>query len=506
MSKGVKRAADFENLNFICICEFHLKLRAISFQIFVALFSLVKGLLSLKLMTRLGHENYAMLAQFMIVSTFGVQIIVASFDAPLVASIVSEKNARSARTSFLLLLGANFSILALISVFFSNQISSFFWGDAAYFEYVPYLVLYIGVLSLNHFFLVNFQGGKNFRAYGAIQFAQQILQLLAICLGVFTNSVIGLVTFLVVAEFALWILLIFFNRNKPMFARISVGEAVNWIVGNFKIAAPLFIVFLLIWVLTNGARLALVNLGGLSKLAPFAATFSISILAGIVINPICTIFFPYFSSVGNKGGGSKDALVAAQLALAFLTTLASIFIILSCGRFLSYLVGGNLYVGDFFVFFICAAQVAYAQARIATLYLSVNEKPKRGALYFSIGVIVMLAIDLGLAQKYGANGVAFAYLVGCFVTAFLFFRDAYADREKLKSLSDFKKLIWFFGLGLVVMLACLVTPIDSWGAMVGAFLFFSLAYVVFSYMIFSNEIFLVGIKQKIASFIGSSRV
>lgn len=457
-------------------------------------------------MVRLGHENYAMLAQFMIISTFGVQIIVASFDAPLVASVVSKKNERSARTSFLLLLGFNFSVLALVAILFPNAISSFVWGDASYLEYVRYLIIYIAILSLNHFFLINFQGRKNFRAYGAVQLTQQILQLLAICLGVLTNSAVGLVISLVLAEFALWIVLIFFNRNKSMLARVGARDVASWIVKNFRIAAPLFIVFLLIWVLTNGARLALVNLGGLSKLAPFAATFSISILAGIVINPICTIFFPYFSSVDNKEKSNKDALVAAQLILAFLTTLASIFIILSCGRFLSYLVGEKLYAGDFFVFCVCAAQVAYAQARIATLYLSVNEKPKRGVIYFFIGVLIMLAIDWSTAEKYGANGVAFAYLIGCFVIASLFFRDAYADKEKLKAFSDFKKLMWFFGLGLVVMLGCLATPTDSWGAMIGALAFFNVIYVVFSYAIFSNEIFLTGIKQKVASFIGISRV
>ncbi|TSD54711.1 lipopolysaccharide biosynthesis protein [Variovorax sp. KBS0712] len=468
----------------------------------MTLFALVKGILSLKLMTKLGHENYAMLAQFMVFATFGVQLAVLSFDAPLVSSIATKNNQKIARMSFLLLLAINISLLILAGSFFSKEISLSVWGDGGYAEYVRYLIIYIFALTLNHFFLVNYQGQKRFKAYGTVQITQQLMQLSAISIGVVMGSPIVLMVSLIVVEFALWVVLWFFYEG-PFLTRVSVKELMIWLSRSAKIATPLFVAFLLIWALTNGARLALVHFGGLEKLAPFAATFSLCVLAGVVINPICAIFFPYFSKPSGESKKNKDALVSAQLALAFLTTLSSIFIIVVCEKFLSFLVGEKLYAGDFFVFCICGAQVAYAQARIAMLYLSVNDKPKRGVLYFFIGVVVMLGIDWLGTKKYGVNGVALGYFVGCLTIAFLFFRDAYFDNEKIGVLSSMRKLTFFFLIGFGVMIACASVAIDSWKKMLVALLISFSLYLTLSFWNFSREIFLLKLKSRIISLISA---
>ncbi len=441
----------------------------------------------------------------MIFATFGVQIVVSSFDAPLVASIAARKDEKIARTSFLVMLAVNLFVLLALSSFFAREIAVFVWGDAGYFEYVRVLIIYIAILCLNHFFLINFQGEKNFRAYGSVQLLQQLLQLLAICIGVFANSVFILTVALIGVEIALWLALFFYSRDL-LLASVHVTDIVRWISKSSKIAAPLIVAFLLIWVLNNGARLALVNFGGLARLAPFAATFSISVLAGVFINPICAFFFPYFSSVTGEERNNKDALITAQLVLAFLTTCASIAIILGAGKFLTYLVGGNLYAGDFFVFCVCAAQVAYAQARIVMLYLAVNGRPKQGVLYFFTGVLIMLVIDWSVTKEYGANGVAFAYFIGCSVIAVLFFRAAHAGNEKMTFLSDIGKVVVFLLIGMAVMMVCSLVSIQSWMQMLGATLFFLLLYFTSSYFNFSNESFVVQIKEKIVLFFGVRHV
>ncbi|MGM8061437.1 lipopolysaccharide biosynthesis protein [Vogesella indigofera] len=388
--------------------------KAVSLQVAVMLVGIIKGFLILKIMTSFGAEEYALLSQFLVVASFSVQLMFLSYDAAFVSQISSGTNSRQAYQAIAFLFVVNAIILFFGCFFFGGNLAYVIFGDGRHVDVMMFFCFYILAQAFNLITLLGFQGSRNFKAYALFQMAQQLLQLLAVFLGTSLKSGTLLLVFLISAE----VFLFFCGRSnlRHFFIEIkSIRARVGWIKENLSVAAPLFFAFMMIWLVNNGGRLAVVHQGGLLTLASYSATLSIAVLSGILINPLCSVFFPYFSASKNE---AASAALAGKMTLLIFSGAAGLFIILLSEPVLSVLAKKELFSGSMFVFFVCVGQVFYGQARILSLYSVVNGMASHGSKAFFGGAIALIMM-LFLVSGRGVVWVAASFAIANLTTVFL---------------------------------------------------------------------------------------
>lgn len=389
-----------------------MKAKAVFLQLLVMLVGMAKGFLTLKLLVGLGHEQYAMLSQFIVLSMFMTQLVMLNYDAPFVAKMVSEDNPSKAYSAVMHLLIFNFAVVVCLVTVFDHEVADVVWGSAKFFDYVYPLAVYIFLLSLNLVSLLCFQSRKRFDLYAYFQIAQHFLQLIAVALGVVFESMWLLIILLMFGEFLLYVYGVL-GAGRPKFIPSAIASSFEWLKENGKVARPLFFSFLMIWLLSNGGRFFMVHGRGLEELAAYAATLSIAVLAGIFINPVCSVFFPYFCKQRDSGEtDSEKWLAIGQHVLVVVGGLISICLMGLAKFIIGLLASPQLFAGQIFVFFICAGQLFYGQARLTSLYLAVNGNPGAGQRGFLVGALVFLITAVVLVRDFGAQGVALAMMLG----------------------------------------------------------------------------------------------
>ncbi|WP_429043294.1 hypothetical protein [Aeromonas veronii] len=464
-----------------------MKVRWVLFQLLVMIVGMLKGVISLKLMVGLGHEYYAVLSQYLVLAMASTQLILLNYDAPFISRISKGEKASIAYSALLHLLLFNFILIFLMAFFFDSSISSFIWGSVSYKSYVPFLMVYILLLSLNLLTLLCFQSQRKFDYYGTFQIFQQLLQLLATLIGVYFNDVFLLLTLLIFVELLLWIGSGFLCA-RPDFLYKNVVVSFNWLKSGIQIAFPLLVSFFMIWILNNGGRLLLVEQKGLISLAPYAATYSIAILSGLLINPICSVFFPYFSSTQNDhNAGTFGAVVSAQLVLLVFGGGVSLFIIIFSGFLLSILASPTLFAGSFFVFFICVAQLFYGQSRILSLYLAVNDKARSSLYAFTLGATILIIVGWFVVKTWQEQGAAFALMLGSLgAMAWLLATSPTLVAASGLIRGRFTIQLCWFGT-LLFMLFAAYCQFDEIGEMIFAFVGLIIAYAGFLWLILRAE-------------------
>ncbi|QZA78310.1 hypothetical protein K4H28_02515 [Deefgea tanakiae] len=450
------------------------------------LVGMVKGFVSLTMMVGFGHEHYAMLSQFLVLAGFTAQIMMLNYDAQFVAKVSVGEDPSIGYSALLKLLILNTSFIFFIASMFDQPLSSFIWGTDRYVSYVVILVIYVFILSLNLLSFLRFQASKKFDYFAGLQILQQLLQLLAIFVGVYLANVLLLVILLILFELLLWFTVQFLG-GRPKFSYKNFGLSFDWLRKGSGIAVPLLASFLMIWILNNGGRLILVNQHGLKALAPYAATFSIAILSGLLINPICSVFFPYFSRGQQNLSEIACSVVSAQLALLIFGGVVSMFLIVSSKILIGILASPELFAGSFFVFFICAAQLFYGQARIISLYLAVNDKALSGLYAFMLGAMILLFVGFFSAAQFLAKGIAMATMLGSFVSAaWLWIKMPPLVKASGLIQGRFTILLCWVGT-LTFMLIAVYCQFNKVVEMALALFFLIVAYVMFLILVTASE-------------------
>lgn len=388
----------------------------------------IKGIVLLKLVSELGAENYAFLSQFLVIGMVGGQLLIANFDAPLISDIAAGRGNTAARSVALLIL---LNSLLLSSVFFlwPTAISSFIWGDEKYAIAIPLILALMTVQALSLSRLAQLQGQKNFHAYTRYQITQQLAQLAAVAISIRANQIIYVAYAIILAELIVWA--IFSCIYLPLFStkKETILVDLRWIFRYSKVAMPLLGTTFLIWLITNGGRMIAVNQTELRTLAMYSATLAIAVLSSALTNPLCTVFFPYFSA--GKDKEAQQALIQAQWVLLGSSTLLSVGLICVARPAVNFLAGEDFYAGPAFTFWICAGYVFYGQARILGLYKAVNGTPTvvLRAYLFGAGLFLIIAWIAGMTI--GINGIAMAFCISCFTMCILL---------KLKMQHEYKQL------------------------------------------------------------------
>lgn len=388
-----------------------MKKKALISQVGVMLFTMVKGFVALKIMVQFGDHDYALLSQYFVVSMFAVQLIALNFDAALVSSLVNRpQDHRDVFNSLVHLMLFNLLIIALFAVVFPGVVSTWIWGGN-YFILLGLILVYVLALSGNQITLLCFQAEKSFTAYSRLQMMQQLFQLFAIGLGLWCRSVALVAIFTILFELSLWVVG-WKHKNCVSFSRQQFRRSKVWIRLTWPVAWPLFLGFFMIWGINNYGRFLVVHQLDLKVLASYAATFSISILAGILINPICSVFFPYMSENNGVDSSAVRSLLLGLTLLLLLTSCLGFTLTASTWYLMKLVARADLFAGFNFVACVCVAQITYGVARLANLSTVVRNRTLHGSLAFALGLVLSIGLGFWFGAKYGILGIAISYCIG----------------------------------------------------------------------------------------------
>jgi O-antigen/teichoic acid export membrane protein len=387
------------------------KTKALISQVGVMLFTMIKGFLALKIMVQFGDRDYALLSQFFVVSMFGVQFITLNFDAPFVTSLVNRpQDHRLVLNSLAHLMAFNLLLIALVAILFPSTVSSWIWGGN-FSIMVGLLLIYVLVLSGNHITLLCFQAAKDFTAYSRLQIIQQAFQLFALGIGFWLGNIKLLVITAIIFELVLW-RLGWTHKTAISFSREQSKQSRGWIRANWPVAWPLFLGLTMIWGINNYGRFLVVHQLNLKSLASYAATFSIAVLSGLLINPICSVFFPYMSQNNGQDSSAVRSLLSGLTLLIGLTACLGFVLTASTWLLMKLVARADLFAGFPFVACVCVAQMAYGVARLANLSTVVRNRTLHGSLSFAMGLIISILLGFWFGPSFGILGIAVSYCIG----------------------------------------------------------------------------------------------
>lgn len=414
---------------------------------------MVKGFASLKLMLQFGNESYAVLSQFMIVSAFGAQLFILSFDTPYVMDMVKGDRNFIGSSVLLNLIGINFVFGVIVVLFAGGLISECIWGSSNFSWLVFVMVFYMASISINLITLYNCQASKNFVKYSAFQIAQQIMQLLAVAVGVWFDSVLTLLTILLLSE---WLLIIYgWISGSLVFIVSSFKNSIMWLKNKSIIALPMLISFLSLWTINNGGRISVVNVGGLNQLAIYSATTSIAILSGSLINPICSVYLPKLCKTNEGSRDSEsESFLTAWYVLVSAICFIGIILLASTEKLLELVAKSDLFAGTEFVLLVCLAQLFYGESRLFSLYLTVRGQAKYGLFAYSTSAILFSVVVLYATNLMDLVGAAIALMLSMGAARFFLFATLKNEPCIRNVVSrKFFQIFWLCALFCLVM-AC----------------------------------------------------
>lgn len=387
-------------------------------QVGVNIFGIVKGVLALKLMISQGPETYAMLSQYIIISTLIVQLVTFNYDIPFISDLANNQSEEKAYSAILVLITSVFIFLLLGALLFPAGIANLVWAKSSYAIYIIWLLLYSVLLTFNHVAVVISNGRKRFKTTSFLQIVQQIIQLVALSIGVFNESIYIVLISLIAGE-ALILIVGLKLVPRPALKLNEFSFKNNWLIDKFHVALPLLLGSMMIWIVMNGGRFAVVHISHLDELSKYAATFSVAILSGLFINPICTTFLPYFSmGKANREISAAKVIIAGSITLLILTSLVSMFLLNFGELILNSLSGLKIYAGDEFILIVCLSQLIYGQVRLLTLYLAVNGNSSASRRSLLIGAAVFVSVIYPLTSEWRSTGAATAILLSMMVSLF----------------------------------------------------------------------------------------
>ncbi|MBT1070610.1 lipopolysaccharide biosynthesis protein [Pelotalea chapellei] len=388
-----------------------MKAKALTSQMGVMLFTMIKGFVALKIMVQFGDHDYAMLAQFFVVSMFAVQFIAVNFDAPLVTSLVNRpQDHRLVFNGLAHLMLLNLLLLSVCAFLSPMTFSQWIWGEEAYLMVGLFLV-YVLALSGNQLTLLCFQAERSFTAYSRLQIIQQLFQLFSLILGFWLKNILYVAMFAILFELLLW-KAGWRYKTAISFTRAQLSQSRGWIRSNWSVAWPLFFSFIMIWGLNNYGRFLVIQQLDLKALASYAATFSIAILSGQLINPVCSIFFPYMSENGGRDENAIKSLLSGLTILLISTSSVGFVLTASTWILMKLVARADLFAGFAFVACVCAAQTAYGVARLANLSTVVRNKTMHGTAAFAAGLALSIVLGVWLGSYNGIIGIAASYCAG----------------------------------------------------------------------------------------------
>lgn len=387
-------------------------------QLFTLLLAVLKGVVSLTLLSRQGPAFYATLSQFLILATFFGSILSLQLDAATVRFAADGKRqlARVLSGNLLCVAGVGL-LLILIMLGAGGRISPFVFDHAGW--RVP-MVLAATSSTLTALLLIcysSLQAHAQFRRLAVFQVGQYMLQIVAIALSVhYGREQIVMLALVAADALMLSILLMVLLRQHGLLAPDK-----EYLRLALPFALPLLISFFLTWLIHASGRFVLVNLHGLAAVAPYAATFTIAALSGLLTPAFVNVLYPQVARLEEGGAG---ILLGRALGAYLLLSAPLMLSMIMLGQPLVELASGpGFYGGALVMAGITCGFLFTGMTRLAGLLLLTGDKTRRMMVYLGAGAVLnTLVLVLG-APRFGADALAVAYACGFLLPLILLLKN-----------------------------------------------------------------------------------
>ena len=377
---------------------------------FASIFAaLLKGLVSLKLLSGQGKEFYGTVSQFAVITALFGSILSLQLDNATVRYAVGA-NARPLGGIILanvLLILAIGTLLFLACIPGGGLVSTFVYDQPDMKLPVLLSVLSSILTAMQLVMLSGLQATTRFKAMTLVQIGQSIMQVLAIALALRYHRPVAVMAALVAVDALTlaggWYLL-----------RAQLGLArPDWAYLRHAIpfVAPLCGAFLLTWVIHSGGRFLLVHHQGLAAVGVYSATFSIANLASMLAPPFVKVVYPVVSATVDHTAQGKlmrvwlrRYAICANFMFIILTGLGHLLLksVSSAEFFAGRWVMAGLAFG-----FICTGFT-----RMLSILLQTHDKTNTMMSTLAVGAVCGLVIAALGVDHWGANALALGYAVG----------------------------------------------------------------------------------------------
>ena len=397
-------------------------LAGLCFQLATLLVAVLKGVVSLRLLSGQGPVFYAALSQFIVMATFFGAVLSLQLDAATV------RFAADGQRPLARILGGHLACVALVGLVLVLVMLA--WGDqlSPWVFDVPGwrwpMVLAVTSSTQTALWLVllsSLQARSRFRFMASLQTAQYLLQLLAIAVSVRWGNPLAVMAALVLGDgLLLLVLMVLIVRDT------GIGRPDRaYLHQALRFAWPLMVSYFLTWLIHASGRFLQVKVHGLASVAPYAATFTIAQLVGFLTPAFVNVVYPRVARAEpmEVPGLMRRALLAYVLA----TVPLFLFFVME-GEALVHLASRHgFYAGTGVMAGLAIGFLATGFQRLAGIRLMTSDKTRLSMQFLAVGAVVALSVTgLGVG-RWGPTALAFAYALGFVIPLGLTLRAIGAD-------------------------------------------------------------------------------
>lgn len=389
-------------------------------QLATLVVAVLKGVVSLTLLSKQGHAFYGTLSQFLVMATFFGSVLSLQLDAATVRFGADGRRSlgRVLFTSLACVGVVGLLLMGLMAIG-GGLVSRFVFDHAGW--RLP-MLLAVSSSTLTALLLVAYsslQTQSRFRRLALFQISQYVLQMLAIAVSVhWGQEVIVMAALVVVDALVLVVLLLMLWRQHglPGFDRDYLAQALPF-------ALPLLTSFFLTWLIHASGRFVLVNLSGISAVAPYAATFTIAALSGLLTPPFVNVLYPQVARL--EAGSAAAAQVLGRTLGAYLVLSAPLVVsMVMLGETLVQLASGpGFYAGNAVMAGIALGFLFTGMTRLAGLVLLTTDKTRHMMRYLAVGAVVNVLVAYFGVPHFGVQALALGYSLGFLLPLLLVLRD-----------------------------------------------------------------------------------
>lgn len=430
-------------------------------QLLTLLVAVGKGVVSLTLLSGQGPAFYATLSQFMVLATFLGSVLSLQLDAATVRFAAGGQLALGRVLSGNLLCVALAGLLLIgLMLAGGNQLSPLVFDHAGW--RWP-MVLAATSSLLTALLLIcwsSLQALSQFRPLALLQISQYGLQMVAIAWSVSSGVTVEVMLALVASDAAMLALVLLVLARRHGLCRPDLA----YLRQALPFALPLLASFLLTWLIHASGRFVLVNVHGLAAVAPYAATFTIAALSGLLTPPFVNVLYPQLvRQAASADAHAPHGLLGRALGLYLLLSLPLLVLMVWLGRPLVELASGpGFYAGAGVMAGLACGFLCTGMTRLAGLALLTADKTRLMMNSLAWGVAVNALIMLAGVQRFGAAALAAGYAAGFAVPLLLVLRQVGAQALQLQWRAGLLALART-GLALGLMLLTLsVLPAHGW--------------------------------------------
>lgn len=378
-------------------------------QLLTLLVAVLKGVVSLTLLSRQGPAFYATLSQFLVLATFCGSVLSLQLDAATVRFAADGRRSLGSLLSANLLCVAAVGLLLMVAMALGGDVVSPWVFDRAGWR-LP-MVLAAASATLTALLLVcysSLQAQSQFRRLAGFQMTQYLLQIVAIAWSVhYGHESVVMACLLLADGLTLLVVLAVLLRRHGLCAPDR-----DYLRLALPFALPLLASFFLTWLIHASGRFVLVNVHGLAAVAPYAATFTIAALSGLLTPPFVNVLYPQIMRL-QEDGDAAARLLGRALAVYLLLSLPMVLAMIVLGQPLVELASGpGFYAGALVMGGLACGILFTGMSRLAGLILLSSDRTRLMMFYLAAGAVLnMLVLLLGV-PRFGANALAGGYAAG----------------------------------------------------------------------------------------------